>query len=105
LIEARLGSPRGIAPVRFFDEGAVNYPRASEGLWFITQYRRWGMLASESDDAAVAAAVNQTALYREAADASGVPIPAEGQAAIFCDGRVWDGSDAVGYVVGFDVRA
>jgi nitrate/nitrite transport system substrate-binding protein len=49
--------------------------------------------------------VNQTALYREAADASGVPIPAEGQAAIFCDGRVWDGSDAVGYVVGFDVRA
>lgn len=47
LIEARLGSPRGIAPVRFFDEGAVNYPRASEGLWFITQYRRWGMLAGE----------------------------------------------------------
>ncbi|WP_250500428.1 CmpA/NrtA family ABC transporter substrate-binding protein [Caballeronia sp. GAWG1-5s-s] len=105
LIEARLGSPRGIAPVRFFDEGAVNYPRASEGLWFITQYRRWGMLAGESDDAAVAAAVNQTALYREAADASGVPIPAEGQAAIFCDGRVWDGSDAVGYMAGFDVRA
>ncbi|WP_250535307.1 CmpA/NrtA family ABC transporter substrate-binding protein [Caballeronia sp. AZ10_KS36] len=105
LIEARLGARHGIAPVRFFDDGAVNYPRASEGLWFITQYRRWGMLTAEGDDSAVAAAVNQTALYREAAGASGVPIPAEGQAATLCDGRVWDAGDPVAYVAGFDVKA
>ncbi|VXB22093.1 conserved hypothetical protein [Burkholderia sp. 8Y] len=105
LIEARLGSPDGIAPVRFFDDGAVNYPRASDGVWFIMQYRRWGMLAAECDAAGIAQAVNQTALYREAARAAGVPLPAELQSATFCDGRVWDGGDPVAYLAGFSTTA
>ncbi|WP_186014352.1 CmpA/NrtA family ABC transporter substrate-binding protein [Burkholderia gladioli] len=54
------------APVRFHDGGEVNRPRASDGLWFVSQYRRWGMLTAEHDDAAIAAAVTQTALYEEA---------------------------------------
>ena len=85
LIEARLGTRNGVAPVRFFDHGAVNYPRLSDGLWFITQYRRWGMLASDDgdDDAAVAASVNQTALYAQAARAAAVDVPGERRAATF----------------------
>ncbi|WP_250514915.1 CmpA/NrtA family ABC transporter substrate-binding protein [Caballeronia sp. INDeC2] len=109
LIEPRLaaadgGHPRAL-PVRFFDGGAVNYPRASDGLWFITQYRRWGMLDADIDDAAIAASVNQTALYRDAARAAGIALPEERRTATFCDGRVWDGSDAVGYLAGFEIRA
>ncbi len=53
-------------PVRFHDGGAVNRPRAEDGLWFISQYRRWGMLAEPRDDAAIAAAVTMQALYDEA---------------------------------------
>ncbi|MDR5797165.1 CmpA/NrtA family ABC transporter substrate-binding protein [Caballeronia sp. LZ008] len=109
LIEPRLATSDGgdarALPVRFFDEGAVNYPRVSDGVWFITQYRRWGMLGADIDDAAIAASVNQTALYREAAQAAGIAIPGERRAATFCDGRVWDGGDAAAYLAGFEIRA
>ncbi|SAK99399.1 CmpA/NrtA family ABC transporter substrate-binding protein [Caballeronia ptereochthonis] len=109
LIEARLATTDGgdarALPVRFFDGGAVNYPRVSDGLWFITQYRRWGMLDADIDDAGIAAAVNQTALYREAAQAAGIAVPGERRAATFCDDRVWDGGDAAAYLAGFEMRA
>jgi two-component system, oxyanion-binding sensor len=105
LIEARLAPVDGPRSVRFFDNGAVNYPRVSDGQWFITQYRRWGMLDAVSDDAALAAAVNQTALYREAAQAAGVAVPDEARAATFCDGHVWNGGDSAAYLDGFSIRA
>ncbi|SAK58898.1 ABC-type nitrate/sulfonate/bicarbonate transporter, periplasmic ligand binding protein [Caballeronia calidae] len=109
LIEPRLAATHGVdaraLPVRFFDGGAVNYPRVSDGLWFITQYRRWGMLDADIDDARIAASVNQTALYREAAQAAGIALPGERRAATFCDGRAWDGGDAAAYLAGFEIRA
>ncbi|MDR5735309.1 CmpA/NrtA family ABC transporter substrate-binding protein [Caballeronia sp. LZ025] len=105
LIASRLGPVEGVAPLRFFDGGAVNYPRVSDGLWFITQYRRWGMLSGNGDDDAVAAAVNQTALYAQAAREAGVALPAERRISTLCDGRVWDGSNGNAYLAGFDMRA
>jgi two-component system, oxyanion-binding sensor len=111
LIHARLGTANGgrahALPVRFFDDGAVNYPRVSDGRWFITQYRRWGMLdsASHLDDAAIAAAVNQTALYREVARSGGIAVPDETRAATLCDARVWDGADAAAYLREFEIKA
>ncbi|SAK92329.1 ABC-type nitrate/sulfonate/bicarbonate transporter, periplasmic ligand binding protein [Caballeronia fortuita] len=104
LVASGDGDARAL-PVRFFDDGAVNYPRVSDGHWFITQYRRWGMLDADIDDGDIAASVNQTALYRDAAWAAGIAIPGERRAATFCDGRVWDGGDAAGYLAGFDMHA
>ncbi|SAK57793.1 ABC-type nitrate/sulfonate/bicarbonate transporter, periplasmic ligand binding protein [Caballeronia hypogeia] len=108
LIEPRLAAPDGgdarALPVRFFDGGAVNYPRVSDGLWFITQYRRWGLLSDAIDAAAVAASVNQIALYREAAQSMGIAAPGERRAATFIDGRVWDGGDPAAYLAGFEMR-
>ncbi|WP_323118987.1 CmpA/NrtA family ABC transporter substrate-binding protein [Burkholderia alba] len=63
-------------PVRFFDGGAVNPPRAADGRWFLSQYRRWNILSGPQDDGAIADAVAQTALYREAAALSGIPVVA-----------------------------
>jgi nitrate/nitrite transport system substrate-binding protein len=79
-------------PVAFYDGGAVNYPRIAEGRWFLAQYRRWGLLrgaGSNEADAAIASAINQTALYREAAALAEVPIPDEGRVDVFCDGTIW----------------
>jgi nitrate/nitrite transport system substrate-binding protein len=100
---ARFAKPLAVS---FFDGGAVNYPRASDGLWFVTQYRRWGMLggASHAGDAQLAAAVSQTGLYREAASIVGVPLPDERRVAVLCDGIAWDGDDRA-YLDGFGVRA
>ncbi|SAL22490.1 ABC-type nitrate/sulfonate/bicarbonate transporter, periplasmic ligand binding protein [Caballeronia terrestris] len=92
-------------PVSFFDGGKVNYPRSSDGLWFMTQYRRWGLLDRPSGDAEIAVAVNQTALYREAAALEGVELPDEYRRDVLCDGRAWDGEAPRLYLDGFDLRA
>jgi len=97
--------PRRPLPVSFFDEGAVNYPRPSDGLWFLTQYRRWGLLSGDHGDAAIASAISQTALYREAAALADVRVPDEIRADVLIDGRIWDGRDPAAYLDGFAVRA
>ena len=63
--------------VRFFAGGEVTYPWLSDGAWFVQQYHRWGFVAAAGEHFAmqVAAQVNQTALYREAAAAVGVNCP------------------------------
>lgn len=81
-------------PLRFFGDGEVNVPYLSDAVWFMTQYRRWGMLRTAPDYHAIAASVCQTALYREAAARVGVPVPAsDARASVLMDGRRWDGSD------------
>ncbi len=35
--------------VRFHDGGRVNFPYLSDGMWFLTQFRRWGLLHTEPD--------------------------------------------------------
>jgi nitrate/nitrite transport system substrate-binding protein len=92
-------------PVRFFDEGTVNYPRPDEGVWFLTQYERWGMIEHRDDYRAIAAAISQTALYREAANSMGIAIPAETISQVLIDGRVWDGSNPDAYAKGFEIHA
>jgi nitrate/nitrite transport system substrate-binding protein len=83
-------APLGVA---FFDGGRVNYPRVAEGRWFLAQYRRWGLWRPSSTEAAaddaIAASINQTQLYSEAAALAGVPAPAtnETQVDTFCDGE------------------
>jgi two-component system, oxyanion-binding sensor len=92
------------ARMKFFENGAVNYPLESEGVWFLTQFERWGMMARRDDYLEIAQAVNQTELYREAAGAMEVAVPREFAKPAFVDGRVWDGVDAAGYVDRFEVR-
>jgi two-component system, oxyanion-binding sensor len=108
LIAQRLGSdsltPDGL-PVRFFENGAVNYPRRDEGVWFLTQYERWGMIGHRDDYREIAAAINQTELYRAAAKNVDVPIPAETVSQALIDGRVWDGSNPDAYAQSFHIRA
>ncbi len=89
-------------PLRFHQDGAANYPWLSDGTWFMTQFRRWGLLKSDPDYLAVAQQVTQTRLYREAAELAGVAVP-DGQlrSSTLIDGRVWDGSDPAGYAASF----
>ena len=80
--------------LRFHADGEVNYPYLSDAMWFMSQQRRWGMLEHAPDYHAVAAAVNQTALYCEAASALGIEVPhSPYRTSRLLDGRVWDGRD------------
>ena len=92
-------------PLRFHQDGAANYPWLSDGMWFMTQFRRWGLLKADPDYMKVAQQVTQLQLYREAAELAGVAVP-EGQSrtSTLIDGREWDGSDPAGYAGSFAIH-
>ncbi|MCW2485768.1 ABC transporter substrate-binding protein [Candidatus Symbiopectobacterium sp. NZEC127] len=92
--------------MRFYRDGAVNYPYLSDGMWFLTQHRRWGLLDSDPDYLAIAKKINRTELYKQAASSVGnVPLPgSDMRSSTLIDGIRWDGSDPVGYANGFSVN-
>ncbi|MGE8483018.1 MAG: CmpA/NrtA family ABC transporter substrate-binding protein [Pseudomonas sp.] len=92
--------------MRFHSGGEVNLPYLSDGMWFMTQFRRWGLLRDDPDYLGVARQVQQLDLYREAATAVGVPAQAqEMRSSQLIDGKVWDGSDPAGYAHSFTLHA
>ena len=92
--------------MKFFDDGAVNYPYLSDGMWFLTQHKRWGLLKSHPDYLAVAKQVNQTALYKQAADQLKISVPkSDLRTSKLIDGTVWDGKDPAKYADSFKVKA
>jgi len=89
---------RGHNGLRFYGDGEANFPWLSDGMWFMTQHRRWGLLRTDPDTGpdylALAQQVNRIDLYREAAERTGTPLPAATlRTSTLMDGRVWDGSD------------
>nr|WP_298140272.1 CmpA/NrtA family ABC transporter substrate-binding protein [uncultured Pseudomonas sp.] len=92
-------------PLRFHAEGAVNMPYLSDGMWFMTQFRRWGLLRDDPDYLAVAQQVHQLGLYRQAAESLGIAVPEVMRSSQLLDGQVWDGSDPVGYARSFSLNA
>lgn len=91
-------------PLRFFDEGRVNLPYLSDGIWFMTQFRRWGLLREAPDYLAVATQVQQLDRYREAAQALGIVCdPANHRSSQLADGTCWNGQDPEGYALGFPI--
>ena len=93
-------------PMQFFGEGAVNFPYLSDGMWFLTQHKRWGMLKEHPDYLAVAQRVNRIDIYKEAASAAHVALPkSEMRGATLIDGVVWDPSEARAYADNFKIHA
>jgi nitrate/nitrite transport system substrate-binding protein len=92
-------------PLRFHADGAVNMPYLSDGMWFMTQFRRWGLLRDDPDYLGIARQVQQLDLYRQAAEALNIKVPAEQRSATLLDGKTWDGSDPAGYARSFTLHA
>lgn len=92
--------------LRFHGDGEVNLPYLSDGMWFMTQFRRWGLLREDPNYLAVARQVQHLDLYREAASAIGVATSyADLRSSQLLDGKVWDGSDPAGYSRSFKLHA
>lgn len=92
--------------MKFYNDGSVNFPYLSDGMWFLTQHRRWGLLKSDPDYLGVASAVNQVNLYREAASLAKVNVPKESmRSAKMIDGVLWDGKNPQAYASSFKVKA
>ena len=92
--------------MKFYNEGAVNFPYLSDGMWFLTQHKRWGLLKEDPDYLGVAKQINQIALYKEAASQVKVPVPkSDMRSSKLLDGKVWDGKDPKKYATSFKIKA
>ncbi len=120
------GVPRPLPDFNVFYRYAATFPWLSHAEWFITQMIRWGQIKEPLDIKKTAAAVYRPDIYREAANALGIPVPTinykiEGRHAghwtltqaskpilmgpdKFFDGMVYDPADPIGYVDGFRVK-
>jgi len=91
--------------MKFCEDGAVNFPWLSDGMWFMTQHRRWGLLKEDPNYLEVATKVNQVELYKQAAAMVKLNVPKETmRTAKLMDGVVWDGRDPVKYAGAFKVK-
>ena len=92
--------------MKFFDGGAVNYPYLSDGMWFLTQQKRWGLIKAHPDYLGVATQINRVDIYKQAASGLGVPVPASPmRASKLLDGTTWDGSNPAKYADSFKIHA
>ena len=93
--------------MKFYNDGYVTFPFLSDGMWFMTQHRRWGLLKDDVDYLAVAKQVNRTDIYKQAAAAvGGVSLPkSDMRSSKLIDGAVWDGKDPKKYAASFKIHA
>ncbi|HET7772942.1 MAG TPA: CmpA/NrtA family ABC transporter substrate-binding protein, partial [Burkholderiaceae bacterium] len=92
--------------MKFYNDGLVTFPYLSDGMWFLTQHKRWGLLKDHVDYLAMARQINQIGIYRQAAAATKTPLPkSEMRSSKLIDGVVWDGSNPKAYADSFKVKA
>ncbi len=92
--------------MKFYEDGKVPFPYLSDGMWFLTQHKRWGMLKSDPDYLAIAKKVNLIDLYSQAASQVGVSVPKDPmRSSKLMDGTVWDGKNPAAYAAGFKIKA
>jgi nitrate/nitrite transport system substrate-binding protein len=61
--------------VRFFRGGLVNAPRRAHALWFLAQYRRFGLLTEDAPYQRLANKLIARDLYEQVADAEHIELP------------------------------
>jgi len=92
--------------MKFFNDGAVNFPYLSDGMWFLTQHKRWGLIKDHPDYLGIAKQINQIDLYKQAAGALNISVPKDVmRSSKLMDGVVWDGKDPKKYADGFKIKA
>jgi nitrate/nitrite transport system substrate-binding protein len=89
----------------FFDR-QTTFPMKSHGTWWLTQFRRWGMVKEAPDYKAIVDRVHRPDIYREVAKEMGIETPrGDAQKETFFDGGVFDPSvDPEKYVKSFAVH-
>jgi nitrate/nitrite transport system substrate-binding protein len=92
--------------MKFFADGNATFPYLSDGMWVLTQHKRWGLLKDHPDYLNVAKQINHIDIYKQAATATNTPVPKDVlRTSKFMDGVVWDGKDPKKYADSFKVKA
>jgi len=89
----------------FFDRQAT-FPLKSHGLWWLSQFRRWGMVKEPPDYKKVVDRVHRSDIYREVAKDMGIETPREDvKKETLFDGVTFDPADPEKYAKSFAVHS
>jgi nitrate/nitrite transport system substrate-binding protein len=92
--------------MKFYNDGAVSMPYLSDGMWFLTQHKRWGLIKDHPDYLGIAKQINQIDLYKQGATLAKASIPKDVmRTSKLVDGVVWDGKDPKKYAESFKINA
>ena len=88
----------------FFDRN-TNFPWKSHGIWWLTQFRRWGMVKEGVDYAGIANRVHRLDIYREVAKGMSLEVPQDDmRKETFFDGITFDPAQPEEYAQSFAVH-
>lgn len=100
-----LGTPPvDLAPVLFSSHGC-NCPQPKYAKWFLTQFRRWGILEQAPDYEALAHRMMRHDLYSAALHLAGAePVPVNQTPETFFDGIIFDPAQPEAYANSFTIN-
>ncbi len=113
-IKSRLGSTVDCANGRLarnlrgltFSRRECNYPQPKFAVWWLAQFRRWGMLPSAPDYLGVATRVMRPDFYNAAMNELGVPHRRpDFTSETLLDGKVFDPAQPEKYAADFEITA
>ena len=88
----------------FFDR-QTNFPLKSHGVWWLTQFRRWGMVKETPDYKGLVDRVHRPDIYREVAKEMSIEVPREDmKKETLFDGVPFDPAEPEKYVKAFAVN-
>jgi nitrate/nitrite transport system substrate-binding protein len=89
----------------FFDRH-TNFPQRSHGVWWLSQFRRWGMVKEPPDYKGLVERVHRSDIFREVAQEVGVETPREDmKKETLFDGVTFDPADPEKYAKSFAIHS
>jgi nitrate/nitrite transport system substrate-binding protein len=100
------GRRADVVPGLTFHARNANQPQTRECLWFLTQYRRWGLVIGEPDYEGIAGSVLRPDLFNETRRELGLPTAKDHHEAVtFFDGGVFQPSQPEVYAQSFTIKS
>jgi nitrate/nitrite transport system substrate-binding protein len=88
-----------------YSERNTNYPHKIYGKWWLTQFRRWGMVKEAPDYTGIPKRVLRSDIYLEAMKELGVAMKLQEEQKVPLFDRVFDGTDPEKYARSFVIHA
>jgi nitrate/nitrite transport system substrate-binding protein len=89
----------------FYDR-YTNFPQKSHGVWWLTQFRRWGMVKEAPDYKGIVDRVHRVDIYREVAKEMGIEAPREDmKKETLFDGVTFDPAKPEEYAKSFPINS
>jgi nitrate/nitrite transport system substrate-binding protein len=89
-----------------FHKRNANYPQGKYAVWWLSQFRRWGMMPAVPDYLGVAGRVMRPDFFEATMKELGVTHGgADFAPETLCDGKIFDPAEPEAYAAGFDITA